>query len=341
MLFRTHVTGQIQLLGDRAMTRIAFLTWIVLTANAPGYAGAAASEIATAQAARRLSLVQQVRAELSTGNFSTAEKILAAQKRQTGITPEWLEAHSWMARAHLTAGRGDDAERYARETLTMATNMLTTRAMDGEPHLPIAYGAAAEVLAQVSAQSGARSEAIALLERELRTHASTSIAKRLQKNINLLTLEGRRAPDIVATDYLGPKPPSMTALRGKPIILLFWAHWCSDCKRMAPILAILEKKYRDRGLVLFAPTQRYGYLAGGKDAAPEEEKAYIDQVRKEHYGVLAGQAVPLDEANHLRYGVSTTPTLVLVDRTGIVRLYHPGGMTLDELEPQVQKLVAH
>lgn len=323
------------------MKRVAFLTWIVLIANTPGYAGAA-SELATAQAgaSKPLSLVQQVRAELSTGNVSTAEKILATQRRQTGITPEWLEAHSWMARGYLSAKKLDDAERSARDTLKMATNLLTTRAMDAEPHLPIAYGAAVEVLAQVSAQFGARSEAIALLERELRMHASTSIAKRLQKNINLLTLEGRKAPAVVATDYLGPKPPSMTALQGKPIILLFWAHWCSDCKRMAPILATLEKKYRDRGLVVFAPTQRYGYVAGGKDAAPEEEKAYIDQVRKEHYGVLAGQAVPLDEANHLRYGVSTTPTLVLVDRAGIVRLYHPGGMTLDELEPQVQRLVA-
>ena len=56
--------------------------------------------------------------------------------------------------------------------------------------------------------------------------------------------------------------------------------------------------------------------------------------------MLVNQPVPLDEANHLRYGVSTTPTLVLVDRTGIIRLYHPGQMTLEDLEPHVRALIS-
>jgi hypothetical protein len=39
------------------------------------------------------------------------------------------------------------------------------------------------------------------------------------------------------------------------------------------------------------------------------------------------------------YGVSTTPTIVLIDRRGIVRLYHPGAMTYDELAPRVERIV--
>jgi hypothetical protein len=41
----------------------------------------------------------------------------------------------------------------------------------------------------------------------------------------------------------------------------------------------------------------------------------------------------------MRYGVSTTPTLVLVDRAGIIRLYHPGRMTWEQLDPLVKALV--
>jgi len=41
----------------------------------------------------------------------------------------------------------------------------------------------------------------------------------------------------------------------------------------------------------------------------------------------------------MRFGVSTTPTLVLVDRTGIIRLYHPGRMTMEQLEPLVGSLI--
>jgi hypothetical protein len=40
---------------------------------------------------------------------------------------------------------------------------------------------------------------------------------------------------------------------------------------------------------------------------------------------------PLSEANFMRYGVSTTPTLVLLNAAGIVTLYHPGAMTFEEL----------
>ena len=48
---------------------------------------------------------------------------------------------------------------------------------------------------------------------------------------------------------------------------------------------------------------------------------------------------PVSEANFTRYGASTTPTLVLIDRVGIVRLYHPGVMTYAELREAVEKVV--
>ena len=62
-------------------------------------------------------------------------------------------------------------------------------------------------------------------------------------------------------------------------------------------------------------------------------------VRQQSYPVLAGQSVPISAANHLRYGVSTTPTLVLVDRAGVVRLYNPGRLTMEQLEPRIIQLL--
>jgi thioredoxin-related protein len=67
---------------------------------------------------------------------------------------------------------------------------------------------------------------------------------------------------------------------------------------------------------------------------------HIARVRDQYYAFLREEAVPVTEVNHSRYGVSTTPTLVLVDRRGIVRLYHPGTMTADQLPPPIRPLLA-
>lgn len=285
-------------------------------------------------------LVPDVRAAIAAKDFAAAESTLAAFKARHGQSPEWLEAHSWIARGHLAADRVDEAERSAQETYGLAAEMLKTRPMDAEPRLPIAYGAAVEVLGQVEARRGARTDAVVFLERERAAHAGTSVEKRIRKNINLLSLEGTRAPAIDAAEHLGPTPPTMAALDGKVALLFFWAHWCSDCKEMAPVLAELDEAYRAQGLVIVAPTQRYGYVQGGVEASPAEEAPYIDQVRRQAYPALANTPVPLDTANHLRYGVSSTPTVVLVDRAGIIRLYHPGKMTREALEPRVRALLA-
>jgi thiol:disulfide interchange protein DsbD len=300
--------------------------------------GAAPPPVATSAPPR--TLVQQVRAAIAATDFAAAEATLAAFESQQGKTAEWLEAYSWIARGHLAAERDGDAETHALKAYDLAKAMLKTRPMDAEPKLHIAYGAAVEVLGQVDARRGARSEAVSFLERERETHAGTSIEKRIQKNINLLSLEGTRAPTLSAGEYLGPKPPSLDQLQGKVVLLFFWAHWCSDCKKMAPVLAELDAAYRDDGLVIMAPTQRFGYVRAGTDAPPELETPYIDQVRRQSYPVLADASVPLDEANHVRYGVSSTPTIVLVDRSGVIRLYHPGQMTREALEARVRAALA-
>ncbi len=284
-------------------------------------------------------LVQQVRAAIAARDMVAAESTVAAFAAEHGETPEWLEAYSWLARGHLAADRLDAAETYALATYEKAVALLKARGMDDEPRLPVAYGAAVEVLGQLEARRGARTEALLFLERERQAHSGTSVEKRIQKNINLLSLEGTAAPALSTTEHVGASRASLDDLKGKVVLLFFWAHWCSDCKRMAPVLERLAATYGDAGLVIVAPTQRYGYVQAGAEAPPDKEAVYIAQVKQQYYPVLDDVPVPLDAANHLRYGVSTTPTLVLVDREGIIRLYHPGQMTLEAIEPRVRALL--
>ncbi len=286
------------------------------------------------------SVIADVRAAIAAQDFARGDAVLSAYRTARGVTPEFLEALSWMGRGSLAAGRLDEAEAYARETYDLCLDALDRRPMDAEPRVPIAIGAAIEVQANVRARRGAVSDAVYFLTRELETYGRTSIATRIQKNINLLSLEGKTAPALDLSEFIGPAPTALADLKGKVAVLFFWAHWCPDCKAQSPSLAKLAAAYADQGLVVVAPTQRYGYVTRGQTAAPDEERRHIESVLGTYYGFLVGQSIPMSPQNHLRYGVSTTPTLVLVDRAGIVRLYHPGTLDDAELDARVRALLA-
>ena len=285
-----------------------------------------------------VSLVNDVRGLIAQHDFAGAERAVRAYRDQTGATSELAAALSWLARGALDAKRFDQAESYASETRTLALELLGTRQLDGDRWLPTALGASIEVHAQALAARGERLEAISFLREQLALFGATSLDERIRKNMNLLTLEGKPAPPLEANDWLGPKPASLAALRGHPVLLFFWAHWCPDCKAEAPVLAALKNTYGPQGLVLLGPTRLYGYVAGGEEAAPAAEKQYIEQVRRRYYAALADMPAPLSAANFVTYGASTTPTLILIDRAGVVRFYHPGAVSEAELSARIQAI---
>jgi thiol-disulfide isomerase/thioredoxin len=284
-------------------------------------------------------VVAEVRAAVGARDLDRAEAIFATRRAERGNVPEIIEALSWLGRGALAEGQLDRADRYAREAQQLAAAALGNRPLDSEPRLATAVGAGIEVQAQVRGQRGQRSDAVYFLQRQLETYKDTSIHKRIQKNVNLLSLAGQRAPALDRSEFIGSPPPTLEAMRGKVLVLFFWAHWCPDCKMQGPILSELLAKYQTQGLAVVAPTQRFGYVAGGAPAGPDEELRYIRQVRDTYYGFLTDLPVPVSEANHKLYGVSSTPTIVVVDRQGIVRLYHPGRMTKEELEQQLRPLL--
>jgi thiol-disulfide isomerase/thioredoxin len=285
-------------------------------------------------------VIEDVRTQLAQANFSAVDSELRSYRAQNGLTPEYLEALSWEARTALDMRQWGQASTYARQTQSLCLQQLGKRAMDAEPHLPLALGASYEVLAQALVEKGQRTQAVALLRSALAKYGNTSIGPRLQKNINLLALVGHPAPALQETQYLGPKPASLASLKGSPILLFFWAHWCVECKAEVPIITRLRQEFAPAGLVVVGPTQFYGYASQGADATPDQERAYIEAVRQRYYSSLLDMPVPLSKQNFNTYGASTTPTLVIVDRAGQVAMYHPGAMPYDELRSALQKVVA-
>jgi thiol-disulfide isomerase/thioredoxin len=287
-------------------------------------------------------LVAEIRSQLAQNDWAGADSRLRNYKAQHGVTPEYLEGLSWMARGAAAAKQWFQAVAYAGDARRLCEERLASAGarLDAEPHLPIALGAAYEVLAQALAADGKSAEGLRLLRSARERYRNTSISARLQKNINLLALPGQPAPALEAGRYLGSKPPALASLRGDPVLLFFWAHWCADCKAEVPVLARLQQEFAPQGLVIIGPTQLYGYAAQGEDATPDQERAYIESVRVRYYGSLLDMPVPLSQHNFASYGASTTPTLVLLNRAGRVSMYHPGAMSYEDLRAALQTAAA-
>lgn len=285
-------------------------------------------------------IVESVRYALAQNNFSAAETQLDAYRSQRGVDAEYVEAYSWLGRAALDAGQYDQAAAYAKDTKRLALEQLKGRQLDAEPHLPLALGAALEVQSQVLAARDQKAQAIALLQSALRTYGTTSIRDRIQKNLNLLSFQGKTAPALKADQFLGAPLPPSAQLRGSPVLLFFWAHWCGDCKAEAPIITQLRSEFAPKGLKVVGPTRYYGYTAQIEHARPSDELQYIDAVRHRFYSGLLDMPVPISTQNFLVYGASTTPTLVLLDKAGKVAWYHPGAVPYAELRSEIEKVVA-
>jgi thiol-disulfide isomerase/thioredoxin len=272
---------------------------------------------------RAADLVRLVRFKLSAGDLASGEAAAEDYRRTTGVDAEYLDAAGWLARGAQMLGRREKAAGYAAEV---------RKAIPAEdPALLVPLGAAIEVEGRLLLTGDGRGAALRYWETELARAKDPSLRSRIRKNMNLVSLEGEKAPEI------GGAGPRLTNFSGRPVLLFFWAAGCGDCKAESVKLARLYAQYAPKGLGVVAPTRLYG--SDHKDATPEPEAAQIEKAWAEIYPGLAAVPRPVDTETMVRYGVSATPTWVLVDGKGVVRLYAPTRLTEAELSRRIESLL--
>lgn len=277
-------------------------------------------------------LVRTVRSKLSAGDLASGAAAAEEYKKKNGVDAEYLDALGWLARGAEMLRQPDAAAAYVAE--------LRREIREEKSELLSPLGAAIEVEGKLRAAREGRGAGIRFLEDEFSRAKDVAFRARIRRTINLLSLEGQPAPEINVTNFIGPQPSTLAALKGKPVLLFLWANWCGDCKAQSATLASVTKKYQPQGLVVMAPTRLYGTGAQDKPATPAEEKAHIAKVWTDSYPGLETVPITIDTDTMIRYGVAATPTFALIDRKGVVRFYSPTRLSEAELSRRIEAVLA-
>jgi thiol-disulfide isomerase/thioredoxin len=137
-----------------------------------------------------------------------------------------------------------------------------------------------------------------------------------------LSLLGNKAPEISVKEWLVGEPTSFAELRGRVVLLEFWATWCKPCQEMFPKLNELQQIEGPRGLEVIALTRHYMAYGGTDQSKIEERGLMLGMVNQHQVSFRVGIAE--DERLQGVFGANGLPTIVLVNRNGIVRYAGPG-----------------
>ena len=124
---------------------------------------------------------------------------------------------------------------------------------------------------------------------------------------------GKPAPDVrlavVANGPIGQQM-SLAELKGRPVLLDFWASWCGPCAMVAPVVDRVARRYEKKGLVV---------MGVNVDDPPEVIRAYAAKK-----GLSYPMVMDIGKAASLEYGVDKLPSLVVIDKNGNVRAFLTG-----------------
>ncbi len=131
-----------------------------------------------------------------------------------------------------------------------------------------------------------------------------------------------KAPDFSVTDLDG-KTVTLADLKGKVVVLNFWATWCPPCREEIPALIALHEKNKARGLVVLGVSMDEGGVA--------EVKEFVAKNKMTYPVAMASSTIADDYG-----GVRAIPTTFIINRDGAIIEKIVGDRSLEQFEKSVQ-----
>jgi thiol-disulfide isomerase/thioredoxin len=157
-----------------------------------------------------------------------------------------------------------------------------------------------------------------------------------KKDDPFAALIGKPAPEITPEFSLNGKAVKLADLKGKVVLVDFWAVWCGPCVGAFPHLIELNKEYKDKGLEILGVTTYYETVGFDKEKGTtkrledkmtkDEEHEMLKEFAAHHKLDYRLMTLNKDERKRVydEYKVKGIPQVVLIDRKGNVRMIKVG-----------------
>lgn len=142
---------------------------------------------------------------------------------------------------------------------------------------------------------------------------------------------GTKALDITNDTWLNSSPLHLQDLRGKVVMIEFWAFGCYNCRNVEPYVKGWYKKYADQGFVVIGVhSPEFSY---------EHDLANVKKYIQEH-DIRFPVPIDNDFSTWNKYGNRYWPAMYLIDKQGTIRYVRVGEGGYHETEWQIQSLLA-
>lgn len=138
-------------------------------------------------------------------------------------------------------------------------------------------------------------------------------------------LVGRDAPAFALPRFEDGAEMRLADLRGRIVIVNFWASWCVPCRDEVPALEAVWRRHRDAGVTVVGVN-----IQDRRSAAGE----FLMTTRPSYPNVIDGTG-----ATSIAYGIYGVPETFVIDRDGRIRARHVGAITAETLAAHLAPLV--
>ncbi len=164
----------------------------------------------------------------------------------------------------------------------------------------------------------------------------------LRSTLNLFDMIDKPAPAIEAKVWVNSGKLNWKKLRGKAVVIDFWAPWCSPCRKVIPHLVEEYNKNKEKKLVVIGYTRLYGSYRDDKESLgkvkPEVEIKKIKEFVK-RLGIDYPVAIAENTEVFKAYRIQGIPTLFFVNKEGIVKDVKVGSGSPEEIAMKIKNLL--